>query len=348
MKEMLVNQYKNLFLWSPFVVAFGAGLYFSLDFEPTFRFPVLITILLGAIIYKYKNVFVRGVALFLFGFFYAMSYTNIIDTPQIKNSFGAVQISGEIIDIDYKPDAQNITVNIPTSQIIKNDVSDKNLNIRFSLKDVSDNINIGDKISGNAMLFHPSPKYAPDSFDFARWAYFTKLSGTGIFKDYEITSKTNNIDLRNYIHTKSNSVLTDSLILGYKKTLPESEMNIWKNVGLGHVWSISGFHLTLVGGWLFALFYLIFRSISPITKRIPAKYPAMICAWFGLLFYLFISGISVATVRAFFMTTFIFGAFIFNRDILSLRNATIVFMIIFLINPFYVMHFIEKIMYRLS
>jgi len=337
MKEFLNNQYKNIFLWSPFVVAFGAALYFSLGLEPDFHFPILITILLATVIYKNRNLFIRAIAIFLFGFFYAMSFTHIVDTPNVNNSFGEIQISGIVKDIDYTTDKTRLTLQVPIEQI-KSDEKHKFANIRVSISDDKQNINIGDTISGNALLFHPSAKYVPASFDFARWAYFSKISATGFFKDYEITKSDSAPCIRNYIHNKSNSFLTDSLVLGYKKTIPEFENNVWKSVGIGHVWSISGFHMTLVGGWLFALLYFFFRLFPRITRRIPAKYPAIICAWGGLLFYLCISGISVATVRAFLMTTIIFAAILLGRGVLSLRNAALAFLAIFLTNPFSVMN----------
>ena len=337
MKEFLGIQYKNLFLWSPFVMAFGAALYFSCGTEPNFHFPILITILLGAIIYKNKNVFIRAIAIFLFGFFYAMSFTHIIDTPQIRDSFGTIPISGTITDIDYTTDKTRLIIKTATEQL-KPESNHKYTNIRISISRDNQSINIGDTINGNARIFHPSSKYTPATFDFARWAYFSKISATGFFEDFHITSTDSTPKLRNFIHQKSNSFLTDSLVLGYKKTIPESESNIWKSVGIGHVWSISGFHMTLVGGWLFAVFYLIFRLFPKITRRVPAKYPALICAWVGLLFYLCISGISVATTRAFLMTTVIFAAVILGRGVLSLRNAALAFLIIFLINPFAVMN----------
>lgn len=337
MKETLEIQYKNLFLWAPFVMAFGGALYFSLAREPNFSFPIIIVLLLSAIIYRYKNVFIRTIALFAFGFFYAMSFTHIIDTPQIKDSFGFVSIDGTVKDIDFAPDSTRVLLNINAKQIDEK-LSDKNINVRISIKDANGDINIGDKISGYARIFHPSAKYTPSSFDFARWAYFSKVSGTGFFKDYEIIKQNSSGTLRTFIHNKSNSALTDSLVLGYKKVIPENESEIWKSVGVGHVWSISGFHMTLIGGWLFALFYLIFRSISPISKRVPAKYPAIVCAWFGLVLYLCVSGISVATMRAFLMATLIFVATILGRGVLSLRNAAVAFLIIFLINPFSIMN----------
>ena len=297
----------------------------------------MITLLLTVIFFKKQNIFIRGVAIFLFGFFYAMSFTHIVDTPQARDSFGAIPISGKIKDIDYTTDKMRLTILIPTEQI-KTDSNKKFANIRISIPDAGQNLDIGDTISGNATLFHPSSKYAPASFDYARWAYFSNISATGFFENYETTKSKSNANIRTHIHNKANSFLTDSLVLGFKKTIPEFESNIWKSVGIGHVWSISGFHMTLVGGWLFAVFYLLFRFFPYITKRIPAKYPALICAWFGLLFYLCISGISVATVRAFLMTTLIFIAMLLGRSVLSLRNAALAFLIIFLINPFYVMN----------
>ena len=337
MKEILDIQYKNLFLWVPFIMAFGAAVYFSLGVEPNFQFPIIITILLGVIIYKYKSIFVRIIALFMFGFFYAMSFTQITATPQIKDSFGFVAVNGTVKDIDFTNDSTRILLKINSQQLDK-DLPNKNLNIRVSIDSNKETPDIGDIIKGDLLVFHPSAKHTPSSFDFARWAYFNKVSGTGFFKNYEIEKHNSSGNTRTFIHDKANSVLTDSLVLGYKKAIPEKDNIIWKSVGVGHVWSISGFHMTLIGGWLFAFFYLIFRSISYISKRIPAKYPAIICAWFGLILYLCISGISVATLRAFLMATLIFIATILGRGVLSLRNAALAFLIIFMINPYSIMN----------
>ena len=317
-------------------MSLGAALYFSLDYEPNFNFPILISILLGTIILKNKNILIRISALFLFGFFYSMSFTNIINTPQLKHSDNIININGYVSDIDFTNESYRIFIKIPANQINPDLSATKSAVIRVSFNDNPD-INIGDKISGTVKIFHPSPKFAPDSFDFARWSYFNKLSGSGFMLDYKIDKNIEHKNIRNYIHNKAKSNLTDALVLGYKKSIPDSEAKIWKTIGIGHVWSISGFHMTLVGGWLFALFYLIFRSVPYITKRIPAKYPSFCCAWLGLIFYLYISGTSVATIRAFLMTTLIFAATLFGRNILSLRNAVLAFLCIFLINPFYIM-----------
>ena len=117
MKEFLNNQYKNLFLWSPFMAAFGAALYFSLNIEPKFMFPFLITALCIAVIYKSNNIFIRSMVLFLFGFFYAMSYTHTVNTPQIRDSFGEIELSGKIKDIDFTSESTLVILRTPLSQI---------------------------------------------------------------------------------------------------------------------------------------------------------------------------------------------------------------------------------------
>ena len=338
MKEILNYQYKHIFLWMPFVMAFGAAWYFSIETEPNFTFPIIITLLCGAIFFRHKNILIRAICIFFFGFFYAMSFTHIIDTPQIKDSFGFVNISGIVKDIDFTTDHTRVFLSVPAQEIDFN-LPHKNITVRVSLPKDSAPVNIGDTIKGKAKFFHPSTKYVDDSFDFARWAYFANLSATGFFQDYEIEHpEIQSMNLRTYIHENANSVLTDTLVLGYKKMLPEKENKIWKTVGVGHVWSISGFHMTLVGGWFFAFFYLIFRCFTKLTRRVPAKYPALICAWIGLVGYLFISGISVATVRAFLMATLIGIATLLGRSVFSLRNGALAFLIIFLINPFFVMN----------
>ena len=227
MKEFLDNQYKNAFLWAPIIVAFGAGLYFSLDIEPIFQFPILITLLLIGIIYRYQDIVIRAIALCAFGFFYALSFTHIIDTPQIRDSFGEIEIAGKIKDIDFTSDSTRVLLRVPLDQLDSDANSDKFANIRISLMNANDNMNIGDTISGNAIIFHPSPKYAPESFDFARWAYFSKISGTGFFKDYKITPTSQHNNFRTFIHNHAKSYLTDALVIGYKKSIPKKESEIW-------------------------------------------------------------------------------------------------------------------------
>ncbi len=342
MRELLDNQFQNLFLWVPFVMAMGGAMYFTMPME----LPMIPVLCIGTIICMVcglfrRRIFLAGLGLFVFGFCYAMVFTYLTATPLITHNLRNIDISGQISKIDYTPDKTRLYITLNANQI--NNTYDESIPaiVRVNI-DNDANVAIGDTIQATATLFRPSVAYAPETFDYARWAYFNHLSATGYINDYQITHWANapqtGIDvLRDGVHHRAQSFLVDALVLGYKSAVDNDARDIWTAAGIGHVWSISGFHMTLVGGWLFTFFYLICRAIGPLTRRIPARIPAMILAWFGLAFYLFLSGTDVATIRAFLMTTLAFAAFILGRDAITMRNVCLAFCLIFLINPHYVM-----------
>ncbi len=247
-------------------------------------------------------------------------------------------------DIDISDDKTRVVLSVPAADLRLNATRDANIKLTVT----DDNIpQIGDVIRATASLFPPAPCEAPESFDYARWAYFNNLTATGYIADYEILNHKNTIginSMRNSIHEKSDSFLTDGLVLGYKNAVPKIDKDIWTTAGVGHIWSISGFHMTLIGGWLFAFFYLICRSIGFITKRVPARIIATIIAWILLFGYVCVSGFGIATWRAFLMTSLLFLALLFGRNAISMRNICIAFLILFFVNP----HFITQSGFQLS
>lgn len=338
MRDWLDNQYQNLFLYVPFLLAGGGALYFACNIEPNF-----ITVFVGfcvalvGLCVKKVPIPVRAILVMVIGFCWAVMFTDIVNTPQIRRNIFDQYLVGTVKNIDHTSDKSRIFLNVNAADI---NAKGKTATIRLSVKDNQNLPNVGDKIGVTVGLFRPAPAYAPETFDYARWAYFNGITATGYANEITILeqAKHSNINtLRNYLHNRSNSVLADTLVLGYKSAIPESDNEIWVASGIGHVWSISGFHMTLVGGWLFLIFYTIFRAIPYLVRRVPAKIPAMGCAWLGLMGYLFISGVDVATVRAFLMTTLVFLAFAVGRSAISLRNIAIAFICIFALNPHYVM-----------
>ena len=330
MQNLAKYQDNNWFGWGTIALAGGAGLYFAMQHEPYIPYPYILAVCLCAITaWGRVPKILRIITTFLFGFVYAFIFTNQINTPQINSTMRNTEIVGQV----YKTDIANNKKRI----YIK---TDDNMRVRLTVGDDITVPNTGDTIKATATLFRPAGTYAPETFDYARWAYFNNLTATGYISDCVITRPARGFNInswRNKIHEQANSYLVDALVLGYKNAVPDTDSKIWTTTGVGHVWSISGFHMTLVGGWIFAIFFLIFRAIPYVTRRIPARIPAIICAWIGLGIYLFISGIDVATVRAFLMTTLVFMAFILGRRAFSMRNVCLAFCIIFLLNPHYVM-----------
>ncbi len=347
MKEFLDKQSENRFFWVPMLMAFGAALYFIMPNEPNITYPVL-SFIAGTIILLFGKMsfILRGAVLLLCGFLYAAFYTtNLVSTPVLKYDVRDTTIIAQVTDIDISENKTKLILSVPANDLRIN--SEQNANIKVSILNNKDVVQIGDTIHAKGSIFAPYSMEAPESFDYARWSYFNNLTGTGFLTDYQILNHkdSNNINSwRNIIHDKSNSFLTDGLVLGYKNSVPKSDKDIWTTAGIGHIWSISGFHMTLIGGWLFIFFYLICRSIGFITRRIPARIVATVCAWIILFGYVCISGASVATLRAFLMVTLGFIALLFGRSALSMRNICLAFLILFFINP----HFITQVGFQLS
>ncbi|MBR4475348.1 MAG: ComEC/Rec2 family competence protein [Alphaproteobacteria bacterium] len=338
MLEFWKNQKDNLFLYVPFIMAAGGASYFATAIEPHIPFAWMIAGILFAILCLWRTpTIIRAILVFIFGFCYACAYTNIIDTPVLNRDLHDVHITGHVSNIDYTTDKARIYIRVPAQELNIN--TDNFTTVRVSI-DSEKLPSINDEITTTANLFMPGIADTPGGFDFARWSYFNGITATGYIDDFTIThparhSTANNV--RDFMHRRAQSVLVDGLVLGYKNTIPQGERKTWTAAGVGHIWSISGFHMTLIMGWLFALFYFIFRSIPYVVRRVPAKHIAMICAWFGLILYVVLSGASVATLRAFLMATIICVAALLGRSAFSLRNVALAFCIIFLINPFYIM-----------
>ncbi|MDE6250693.1 MAG: ComEC family competence protein [Alphaproteobacteria bacterium] len=343
MRKFLENQRENLFLYVPFVMVAGGALYFGLSFEPTipysaFTLPILTLIITALMLLIRRPIFVRAILIFIFGFIYAATFTNIVDTPKLMRTVRNTNITATVTDIDYTPESTRIFLRIATHDI---GIKDSDFaNVRVSFNSELPLPNVGDTINVEVNLFPPSNATAPETFDYARWAYFNGISATGFMTEYSVINNAERHSInsiRDYLHNKSKSFLSDGLILGYKNSVPNDDKRIWTTAGIGHVWSISGFHFALMSGWMFAIFYLLFRMTPRLTNRIPARVSAMCAVWIMLMGYLAISGGSVATIRAFLMISLVIAAMILGRSAISLRNVCLVFCIVFLINPHYIM-----------
>lgn len=343
MKDWLDSQ--NLFLFVPFILAAGGATYFTWPYEPNIFLVTVAAVLFAAVaIWARIPKLCRGIAIFMFGFCYAAMFTHLVDTPTISRNLYDINITGTVQNIDFADTKTRIYLKINADDI---NAGNGYANVKLTVPDEVNIPGIGDTIWTTATLFKPSIASAPETFDYARWAYFNNLTATGYITSIqriEQQHKPSISKLRTTIHDTTNSFLVDSLVLGYKNAVPKNDNTIWTTSGVGHVWSISGFHMTLVGGWLFIVFCILCKCVPYMTRRIPAKIPATIFAWCGLLFYLFLSGTDVATVRAFLMTTFVFAALIFGRSAISIRNVAIVFCCMFLTNP----HCIMQVGFQLS
>jgi len=94
-----------------------------------------------------------------------------------------------------------------------------------------------------------------------------------------------------------------ALVLGQRLGLDPQQKQAFRDTGTAHLFAISGLHVGLVGGFLFAFFRFL-------RVRRPIQILGMLSI---LLFYVILTGATPSAVRAFLMIAFLVGAKAFQR-----------------------------------
>ena len=108
--------------------------------------------------------------------------------------------------------------------------------------------------------------------------------------------------------------------------------------GIGHVLSISGYHMAVVAGIVFFIVRAGLALIPGLPDRAPIKKWSAFAALIVTAFYLVLSGAEVATQRSFIMIAIVLIGVMLDRPILTLRTVTIAALIVLLFAPEAVVH----------
>jgi len=107
---------------------------------------------------------------------------------------------------------------------------------------------------------------------------------------------------------------------------------------IGHVLSISGYHMAVVAGVIFFLLRALLALIPGLADRAPIKKWAAFAALLVTAFYLVLSGNQVATQRSFIMIAVVLIGVMLDRPTLTMRTITIAAFIVLLFAPQAVVH----------
>src|SRR4030081_1541998 len=108
--------------------------------------------------------------------------------------------------------------------------------------------------------------------------------------------------------------------------------------GLGHVLSISGYHMAVVAGVVCFAVRALLALIPRLTVGFPIKKWSAAAALVAAAFYLLLSGAEVATQRSFFMTAVVLIAIMVDRRAVTFRTLAVAAMIVLMIAPEALVH----------
>lgn len=202
------------------------------------------------------------------------------------------------------------------------------------------------------VLGPPSGPMAPGGYDFARRAFFERLNATGFaygrcrpidlepppswLDRQRLMLAAMRWDLSAIIQEASpgrGGAIAAALVTGDRSSVDEATNVALRDSGLGHLLSVSGIHMGVVGGLVFAMLLWTLSLIPPIALRWPVKKIAAIGALAVLAVYLMISGSSVPALRAFVMACVAFGAILLDRPAISMRGLALAVLIVTCLFP---------------
>ena len=108
--------------------------------------------------------------------------------------------------------------------------------------------------------------------------------------------------------------------------------------GLGHVLSISGYHMAVVAGLVFFVLRALFALMPAFAGRYPIKKWAALAALAAAAFYLVLSGAEVATQRSFIMIAIVLVGVMVDRPAITLRTLTVAAIVVLLLAPEAIVH----------
>lgn len=336
-------------LWLPVAFACGIGLYFALPSEPAVVAAVAPPLVLTAVAWA-----VRGregafwtVLLVLFaalGLAAAQLRTAATDTRLLVHATWA-GVEGVVERVERRPADVRLTLAHVRSIEGRRALP---FRVRVVSRWTERVPGIGDRIRLRARLTPPPPPSVPGGFDFQRSAFFDGLGAVGFAVGQAEVLEAGSVGgtglavaaVRARIAGRLVEVLPEqtgavaaALIVGERAGLDETTEAAFRDSGLAHLLAISGLHMGLVAGTLFAGVRLVLCLIPGVALRRPVKKLAACAALVGSVAYLVLAGAPVPTQRAFLMAAVVLSAVLVDREAVSLRLVALAAFTVLALRP---------------
>lgn len=298
-----------LFGWIPVCLAIGIGWYFHLDWEPSGI--VLARIAVAALFFA---AFAHGLSetarsfavagmLIAVGFLLAAGRAHSVAAPVLEfRYYGAVE--GRIVAIDRsQSDALRLTLDLVVLDRVPPHRTPQR--VRLSLHgDRSADIPPapGLRVMLTGHLSAPAGPVEPGGFSFQRHAWFVRIGAVGYARTplmgaAEPTSGLGVFKLRMAASERIQSALegdvggfASAITTGDRSAISKAALDNLRASNLAHLLAISGLHMGLMTGVVFAALRVVIALVPPLVLRIPARSIAAAGALVGAAGYLALSG----------------------------------------------------------
>jgi competence protein ComEC len=344
--------------WVP--VAFGVGIafYFSADHEPVASVTAVAAAALcvAAFLLRRQKIFPLAVmiAAIAAGFATATWKTKLIAHGVLARPMYAVSLSGFVETRDIRERTDRFVLRVARMEAPRAQIKLERVRLSVRKGTAPD---VGSFVELKARLQPPLAPLRPGSYDFGRDMFFQGIGAsgfvTGAIKTLEppvsgglalryaavMQGLRDAIDdrIRTTLDGDKRAIAT-ALLTGRRDAITTPVNDAMFISGLGHVLSISGYHMAVVAGVVFFTVRALLALIPQLTVGFPIKKWAAAAALAAAAFYLLLSGAEVATQRSFFMTAVVLIAVLVDRRAVTFRTLAVAAMIVLTLAPEALVH----------
>src|SRR5882672_4497424 len=348
----------RLLPWVP--IAFGAGIafYFGADHEPVAWVTAVAAIAFCAAAFLLRRNKVFPIAVMIAavaaGFAIATWKTARVAHGVLARPMYSVALSGFVETRDIRERTDRFVLRVATMESPRGQI--KLERVRLSVRKGTAPM-VGSFVELKARLQPPLAPLRPGSYDFGRDMYFQGIGAsgfvTGMIKTVEAPGNGGLSlryaafmqGLRDAIDARIRTALdgdkraiATALLTGRRDAISPPVNDAMFISGLGHVLSISGYHMAVVAGVVFFAVRAWLALFPSLTVSFPIKKWSAAAALAAAAFYLMLSGAEVATQRSFFMTAVVLIAIMVDRRAVTFRTLAVAAMIVLAIAPEALVH----------
>ena len=356
-QELAAHNSERFILWLPVGFAFGAGVTCSLRANDAALFWVISTFALllmwlGAMVVAQRSAaplwamtwtalgaMALVSAAFSGGGASGLLRAKTVAAPIIVDAKGARLVTGYVTQVDKSQrGAWRALIGVATIAGVA--ASDRPAFVRISLKQDEPPLP-GMAITCRAILRPPPGPVVPGAYDHSRRAWFQRLGGVGFALepckaatlDAMPRQMTFTLKVSQWRAKISRAIVEAApgpgagflaaITTGDRAWLSPEDTQALQISGLSHIISVSGLHVSLLGGMVFLAIWKAFALIPALALRIDARKIAAFVALILTGAYTLFSGSEAPAVRAFIMSGIAFGAVILDRKAISMRGLAL-------------------------
>ena len=352
--HVIDGQRGHLFPWAPVLFGTGIAIYFAIKSEPTGQLLLIGlsgTLIAAAVALRFGplvQILTAAIILISLGFHVAAWRAHSVAAPVLKYRYYG-PIEGRIVNIDRsQSDAPRYTLD----QVVLYNTSPTRTPARIRISQHGSfeppNVVPGDVIILTGHLSPPTGPVEPGGFDFQRQAWFQSLGAVGYTRTpvliYErarpgglwlwITKLRLSIsqEVQRALPGRAGAFAA-AITTGDRSGMDQKTLEDLRASNLAHLLAISGLHMGLLTGFVFAASRYGLAAIPTLALRWPVKKIGAVVALVAGAIYLALSGGNVATERAYIMVSTMFCAVLLDRRAITLRAVALAALVVLTLRP---------------